>query len=268
MQVRCPAHPMNGDNGVKDINEVEDYDTMVRKWLEYDPTVSDLVVSVIQTLPQRYEKMMEAVMAGDAVELEGLVHSLKGTSGNFHMESIYNIALELDLDLKARWTIDRDIRTRLVALNRIIEGIPPVYYETEVFEESLNSKSPGLLKVLLADDVFENRELIRYMLIGHPVQLDFAENGQEVLEKISEENYDVLLLDIQMPVLDGESVLLKLREGNLAQDMYIVVMTAHAWHDDMKRYMDMGADLCISKPVDKKVIREKMTELLNMKGIS
>ncbi len=253
---------------MKDINEVEDYDTMVRKWLEYDPTVSDLVVSVIQTLPQRYEKMMEAVTAGDAVELEGLVHSLKGTSGNFHMESIYNIALELDLDLKARWTIDREIRARLVALNRIIEGIPPVYYETEVFEEPLNSKSSGLLKVLLADDVFENRELIRYMLLGYPIELAFAENGQEVLEKISEENYDVLLLDIQMPVLDGESVLLKLRDENLAQAMYIVVMTAHAWHDDMKRYMEMGADLCISKPVDKKVIREKMTELLNMKGIS
>lgn len=243
-----------------------DYEEMVRAWLEYDETVSDLVISVIQSLHERFENMMKAVDNSDAEELEGVVHSLKGTSGNFHMDEIYKITLEMDRDLKARWSIDSKTIAFLDQLKRIIEGIPEEYYTMEIIEEPLNSKTTGLLNVLLAEDVVENRELIHHILLGQSVKLDFAENGLEVLEKIEKADYDVLLLDIQMPIMGGEEVLEKLRERTDVKSLYVIALTAHARQEDMERYIAMGADWYMSKPIDKRILRAKIVELLKMKG--
>ncbi len=243
-----------------------DYEDMVRKWLEYDETVSDLVISVIQSLHERFENMMKAVESSDAEALEGVVHSLKGTSGNFHMAEIYEITLEMDRDLKARWSIDSKTMAYLDQLKSILDGIPEEYYTMEIVEEPLNSKRSGVLKVLLAEDVEENRALIHHILLGQPVKLEFAENGVEALEKLEKENYDVLLLDIQMPVMGGEEVLVKLSERTDLKGLYVIALTAHARQEDMERYIAMGADWYMSKPIDKSILRAKIVELLKMKG--
>jgi len=110
------------------------------------------------------------------------------------------------------------------------------------------------LHVLLADDSPDNRMLIRAYLKKTPYSLDEAENGQVALNRFIEGKYDVVLMDIQMPVLDGYSAVRMIRDWE--KDHHhkrtpIIALTASALDDAVRRAKDVGCDMHVSKPVKK-----------------
>ena len=110
------------------------------------------------------------------------------------------------------------------------------------------------LHVLLADDSPDNRMLIRAYLKKTPYLLDEAENGQVALDRFIEGKYDVVLMDIQMPVLDGYTAVRMIRDWE--KDHHhkrtpIIALTASALDDAVRRAKDAGCDMHVSKPVKK-----------------
>ncbi len=115
------------------------------------------------------------------------------------------------------------------------------------------------LHVLLADDSPDNRMLIRAYLKKTPYSLDEAENGQMALDRFMEGKYDVVLMDIQMPVLDGYTAVRMIRDWE--KDHHhrrtpIIALTASALDDAVRRAKDAGCDLHVSKPVKKATLLE------------
>lgn len=101
--------------------------------------------------------------------------------------------------------------------------------------------------ILLVDDVEDNRLLIQRMLSKRGAKLALATNGEEGLSKALAENYDIILMDIQMPVMDGYTATKKLRQAGYKKP--IIALTAHAMKDDRERCIEAGCTDYLTKPV-------------------
>jgi|GEM_PF-5925675 len=106
------------------------------------------------------------------------------------------------------------------------------------------------LRVLAAEDNDVNQVVIRYLLqsLGHAVV--FAANGAEALAQWREENFDLILMDIQMPEVDGVTATRLIRSGTGAKARVpIVAVTAHAMDSDRDAYLAAGMDAVVTKPI-------------------
>jgi CheY-like chemotaxis protein len=113
---------------------------------------------------------------------------------------------------------------------------------------------PRPLRILLAEDARDNRILIRAYLKNSRARIDEAENGLIAVEKARAQTYDLVLMDIQMPVMDGLEAIRIIRQRERQdgiQRVPIIALTASALEADVRRSLDAGADLHISKPVKK-----------------
>ncbi|MGB3625632.1 MAG: ATP-binding protein [Henriciella sp.] len=124
------------------------------------------------------------------------------------------------------------------------------------------SHSLTSLRVLLADDNAINRDVVRLFLTPYGVTLTEAINGQEVLEALAREPFDILLLDIHMPVMDGPEVLEKLRgSATDYHDIPVIALTADAMSGDRERFLAMGANGYVTKPVDQAELLSAISQL-------
>ncbi|MDN3582118.1 hybrid sensor histidine kinase/response regulator [Mucilaginibacter flavus] len=115
------------------------------------------------------------------------------------------------------------------------------------------------LEILVAEDNTINQKLIERVLskLGYK-HIDMVLNGQEVLDKLTEKTYDIILMDIQMPEMDGLEATGHIRKLNIKQP-YIAAMTANAMPEDREICMQAGMDDYLSKPM-------KLEDLVNILG--
>ena len=105
------------------------------------------------------------------------------------------------------------------------------------------------MRVLVADDNPAGRELVREGLAEHASSIIEAADGREALEKIREMLPDLVLLDIQMPEMDGYAVLREIRSDPALQGLRVVALTAFAMQGDRERALEAGFDDYLTKPV-------------------
>lgn len=102
------------------------------------------------------------------------------------------------------------------------------------------------LSVLVVDDARDNRHLIEAFLRGSGVHAVYAENGTQALEVVAKESFDLILLDLQMPVLDGYATVQELRARGIKTTT--LALTAHTGDRELSRAIAAGCDGYICKP--------------------
>ncbi|GAB1622168.1 two-component sensor histidine kinase BarA [Agarivorans albus] len=112
------------------------------------------------------------------------------------------------------------------------------------------SRSKLVLKVLAVDDNAANLKLISAMLHELVTQVDTCTNGLEAITKAEEESYDLILMDIQMPILDGISATQKIRQNSKNEQTPIIAVTAHALAGEKEQLLGQGVDDYLAKPID------------------
>lgn len=130
-----------------------------------------------------------------------------------------------------------------------------------------NMEQAELLKdvsVLIVDDTADNRSLIRKFLELSGATVDTANDGTEGIQKALEENFDLVLMDIQMPGLDGLQATSLLRQRNYKKP--IVALTAHAMRQDRDRCLDAGCSDYLTKPVNRRELVSTVRKLANVKA--
>ncbi len=127
-------------------------------------------------------------------------------------------------------------------------------------------KSPGKsLNVLLVDDNAINRKVAMFSLqkLGHSVQS--AENGQEAVDKFKSGEFDVVLMDIQMPVMDGYDATREIRDHeageNIQKSVKIIAMTANAEKGEMDKCIEIGMDDYLGKPFNLEALQKVLNKV-------
>jgi CheY-like chemotaxis protein len=115
----------------------------------------------------------------------------------------------------------------------------------------------GSGRILVAEDDEVNRFAIRKILERVGYEIHTVENGKMVLEALGRNEFDLILMDIQMPLMDGISATRAIRKGEAgaeASAMPIVALTAYAMRGDEETMLEAGMDAYLSKPVEKKTL--------------
>ena len=121
-------------------------------------------------------------------------------------------------------------------------------------------------KVLIAEDNPVNRELLRELLETRGHSVTEACDGQEALEQIDESCPDILLLDLDMPVLDGFATVRRIRENPTIAALPVLAVTAYAMQGDREKVLTSGFDGYLSKPIQSRLLFEEMDRLLGNQG--
>lgn len=119
------------------------------------------------------------------------------------------------------------------------------------------------LHVLVVDDNVTNQSLMKHLLLQWNVSFDIASNGVEAIKKLQIRKYDMVLMDIQMPQMDGYVATQQIREV-LKLDIPIIAMTAHAMAGEREKCLSRGMNEYISKPINE----EALFKLLSQFGFS
>jgi PAS domain S-box-containing protein len=104
--------------------------------------------------------------------------------------------------------------------------------------------------ILLAEDNLINQQVATELLQQAKFIVDIANNGQEALDKLADNSYDCVLMDIQMPVMDGYTATRKIREQEQYKDLPVLAMTANAMVEDKEAAFDAGMNAHITKPIN------------------
>ncbi len=123
------------------------------------------------------------------------------------------------------------------------------------------------LKILLAEDSPDNRQLIQAYLRNHPYELDFAENGQVAVTKFMRTGYDLILMDVRMPVMDGYTAVRKIRRWESQHGRAptpIAALTASALEEDVRNSVEAGCTAHLGKPIKKSRLLDAIRDLTEL----
>jgi CheY-like chemotaxis protein len=159
----------------------------------------------------------------------------------------------------------------IIPVNIDIESQPKVdKYETACkviareYENSLENIFTG--RVLIAEDCKTNKYLAELLMGKLGFEVDIAESGKEAVEKASKVNYDLILMDIEMPEMNGYDATKQLRKDGLTTP--IIALTANALKGDDKKCIQAGCDDYISKPVDRKTLVEVIEKYIDRQSLT
>jgi CheY-like chemotaxis protein len=114
-------------------------------------------------------------------------------------------------------------------------------------------------KILIAEDNDSNYILMTYILKKY-YQFERAKNGQEAVEKVEKDSFDIVLMDIKMPIMDGLEATKAIKASH--PELPIVALTANAFDSDRQLAMDAGCDDFLSKPVSSELCLKTIKKFL------
>ncbi|SMF30066.1 response regulator [Desulfovibrio gilichinskyi] len=138
------------------------------------------------------------------------------------------------------------------------------YIDIQDKKDHQRKKSDTPLRILLVEDEMVNRIMAQKLLekAGHSIIC--AQNGEECLEKLRKHSFDVILMDVQMPVMDGfetTNIIRNSKEFSKIAEIPIVALTAHASNKDLNKAKLTGMDEFVSKPFNKEVLLEVLQKM-------
>ena len=144
-----------------------------------------------------------------------------------------------------------------------IENIMNGNFETQNYAAQVNrtkKSSSGKLDILLVEDNAVNQMVAQAMLESFNYQVTIAKNGQEAVDAVKKQVFDLILMDCQMPVLDGFEATKQIRK--IYPDLPIMAMTANAFKKTKQECFDVGMNDFITKPITDDMLNESILRLL------
>ena len=159
-----------------------------------------------------------------------------------------------------------DFLIKPITASTLIDSILKIFFPDllahakEAPRESEKARELRGARVLLVEDNEINQQIANELLTQAGVIVTVASNGREAVEEVATggKNFDMILMDIQMPEMDGYEATRHIRAGNLGKHIPIIAMTAHALAEERQKALDAGMDDHVSKPVDPDALYQTM----------
>lgn len=150
------------------------------------------------------------------------------------------------------------VAIRLPLTTKKLEHIYKTPNKASSNKDKASCKLPEI-KLLAVDDNAINLRLLKAWLKDSPINLRVAESGKEAVERCTNSAFDIILMDIQMPNMDGMQASKLIRKTKLNQGTPIIAITAHAFDEEKQQFLSSGMDDYLPKPID----FDKLIELIN-----
>lgn len=265
--IRVPMSETEKDN-LEEVSDLEkDYIVLaLERWTHLGLDQEDIkelllggLLRLASELPILYQKIKEE----NYVVLKEKLHSLKGMIGNLKLQEFYEILQQMDL-----WAKEKDSMGRIYKaceqLDTMLSGVSFDRLKSEGDLEKETVVKESKYKILAAEDNQVNQDLLKTFLKDLGYQYKIVANGEDALEAIEQEEFDLLLLDMQMPKMDGVETLEALAKKKYLSRIYIIALTANAVKKDLDFYLKKGCDEYIVKPIDYEVFRYKIAQALRL----
>lgn len=162
----------------------------------------------------------------------------------------------------------KKLNENIIENNTLIDNCNYNHQSLENYIHDNNlSELKNNVRILIAEDVYINQRVVVSFLnkMGFD-NIKLVENGQMCIDEIFNNNYDIVLLDIRMPIKSGESVLIELNQyfdnNKNKRKPYVVAVTAYSMKEDKEKYLNMGFDDYISKPISNKLLEKCMNKFI------
>ncbi|WP_448565766.1 response regulator [Thalassotalea ganghwensis] len=151
-----------------------------------------------------------------------------------------------------------------VLIDAIVDLLSKDSQQMKVIPEPNNIVIPDLsdFRVLLVEDNLINQQVAIEFLNDTNISISCAENGLIALEKLATEPFDIVLMDIQMPEMDGLSAATEIRNTLKLTDIPIVAMTAHAMEGDVEKSIQAGMNHHLTKPIEPEILYQTLSRFL------
>ena len=271
--VSIPLKKMYNDIDIKDADE------MVKKWIKNmnfdsccgeeipekineDDDYTELIIDAICFIEKKIIIIKDMITNKRWSELKVLTHEITGFTGNLKMDELYNCIKKIDQLLTDKILDENKIFLLFMDFEAIYNQIPSKYKDCN---KNIILKSKNDVNILLAEDNYVNQVLFKKILKKLNLDCDIANNGEEAIKILQKKKYDILFLDLQMPVLDGKEVLRNIMQNNKTfGKIYIIVLTAEAIEETREICKMLGADDFITKPIDIELLKNKIKTLLEI----
>lgn len=163
-----------------------------------------------------------------------------------------NLSLHSELDKGSRFTLMLPLKGK----NRVVE---------KQDESDRPEQQPGTIKshlqgdILLVEDSRSNQAVVLALLKAKGYRISLADNGEQALEAARKQHFDLILMDLSMPIMDGLEATHRLRHGSTTnRETPIMAMTANAFAEDQERCLAAGMNDYLTKPLDSSIFHERV----------
>ena len=118
-------------------------------------------------------------------------------------------------------------------------------------------------RILVVEDQEDNRQIIRDMLAGTDYEIIEAENGEEALAAVAKQRPDLILMDIQLPIMDGYEATRRIKADPALRSIPIIAVTSYALSGEDKKAREAGCDAYIPKPYSPRELLAKVRQHLS-----
>lgn len=238
---------------------------MMKGWLEKAESemgTPQILLDSLNDIALRVKALETALTDQVMEDIQFLTHSLKGGTGTLCMSEIYLKVSDMEGELR-RVPLDMEkVKKAFSFVKEMLALIPEKYFDRERLELEKRKYEIGKLLILVVDDNIENRKLMGHILNRLGLRYKCAENGAIALEMLHSERFNLVLLDAQMPVMDGIATLKRIREDSALEDLHVIMQSASTFEEDILEFFQAGCDDYISKPVDVGVLQRKLEEFI------
>ncbi len=197
-------------------------------------------------------------------------HSVEGTGLGLAISKQLVQMMGGDITVKSDYgkgsIFEFDIKNKIIdetTLGEVMEKSAPIENEEDkVFK--VTTEYPGI-KVLAVDDNKINLKVLEGFLRPYKISIEKVESGQRAIDLVKDNRYDLIFLDHMMPVMDGEETLKILRTMHNAEKVPIIALTANAIHGMREKYIQMGFDEYLSKPIEGRELDITLKKFLSEK---
>ncbi len=116
--------------------------------------------------------------------------------------------------------------------------------------------------ILVVEDQEDNRRILRDLLKNADYEVTEAENGQEALDAVAKQRPDLILMDIQLPIMDGHEATRRIKADPTLRDIPVIVVTSYALSGDEEKARAAGCDGFVAKPYSPRQLLAKIRQLI------
>lgn len=228
----------------------ENFSVILTKLLNSNnPSIKSILLKSILKFPIRLKSLKEAYKKQNIEQIREINHLILGTYGNLNLTLIYDISKKISDELKKNPVSFDTILYYIEELERMTHTID--YSDLFNMYLQFNTKQ---IKILIAEDVEENRDFLKAVLESPLISVTCVEHGLNALKAMKEKKFDVVFLDIHMPVMDGLQTISHIKANEELKNTPVIALTAQAIIGDKEKYLPYGFDGYITKPINESVL--------------